>query len=638
MRTLATSLVGIFCWLQGFTQVSGIANTTKGIYTIKGDYYFNHNSFEKAINSYEKAVSKNPRNTYAIQHMVEAYHRLGNPDSADYWYNRAIILNPGLNLITPLKPGIDTSQSKSEGLSIFSSNGDVIKLSDNYKGNIVFDFLPGISYQLIINYDNYQDKDQGFVHKTDISKNDNYTFFVQKLVEVTDESEEDENPANTHTNKKLENIHINPGDLVTFQLIPNPSQYSELGDSRIRINHEEATINSIDTLIFGYVAEEIPITTETDSASDMLIASNEEDSSIDSNNAPLTKSLIVERNSLGNDQTEENEQPADEIPKDSITEDSDLRVTAALAIDEAITEPEDSAQTAKSGKNSTDDNLIPISENDVSGNEKGSNTSDRPEGDPSSNDALIASNQDDLSIDKMDSTSITEPLIVERNTLGDYESIGSDLVADAGNQNNAAEESNLTAVTDNIDDEAATTQENNTDASLQEKGLADDDQVIAILESDPKESRPDSVDNSERDVASRTIASQLLDLPDSKTVASTQEQVIDSTQFLVPNSPVIFENDAPENRDFQFRVQIAAARSEISDGEINRIYYGPKPINLFKKEGYFKYYIEETSSYPDAKRTLRECGVSGAFITAYKEGKKWNLQDAITSQKNLKLN
>jgi outer membrane protein OmpA-like peptidoglycan-associated protein len=89
-----------------------------------------------------------------------------------------------------------------------------------------------------------------------------------------------------------------------------------------------------------------------------------------------------------------------------------------------------------------------------------------------------------------------------------------------------------------------------------------------------------------------------------------------------------------ESTEFQYRVQIAASASEIKDDHLKKIYVGPNEIHFFKEDGYYKYYIEETPNYPDARRILKESGVKNAFIAAYRGNTKWKLNEAIASQKN----
>ena len=83
---------------------------------------------------------------------------------------------------------------------------------------------------------------------------------------------------------------------------------------------------------------------------------------------------------------------------------------------------------------------------------------------------------------------------------------------------------------------------------------------------------------------------------------------------------------------FQYRVQIAASRKEISDDQLKRIYEGPHSVEFFEESGYFKYYLYESSNFFEIKSILDNCGVEGAFISAYKDDEKMVLRDALSDQ------
>src|SRR6185295_3287370 len=68
--------------------------------------------------------------------------------------------------------------------------------------------------------------------------------------------------------------------------------------------------------------------------------------------------------------------------------------------------------------------------------------------------------------------------------------------------------------------------------------------------------------------------------------------------------------------------------------QLKKIYSGPGEIRSFSEDGYSKYYILQTPSYPAAKNALNESGVGTAFIVAYQGEKKLKLPEAIALQKS----
>ncbi|MBI9065902.1 MAG: hypothetical protein JEZ09_01340 [Salinivirgaceae bacterium] len=71
-----------------------------------------------------------------------------------------------------------------------------------------------------------------------------------------------------------------------------------------------------------------------------------------------------------------------------------------------------------------------------------------------------------------------------------------------------------------------------------------------------------------------------------------------------------------------FRVQIAADNVPLSENKLAKIYNGPRKIQMFQEEGWYKYYIAECSTLREAVGIKKESMVSDAFVMAYKDGKK----------------
>ncbi len=75
----------------------------------------------------------------------------------------------------------------------------------------------------------------------------------------------------------------------------------------------------------------------------------------------------------------------------------------------------------------------------------------------------------------------------------------------------------------------------------------------------------------------------------------------------------------------EFVVQIAASKSSMNNNQLRRIYNGSKEINMRREDGWYKYQIGHTSEYDNAKQTLKNTDVKGAFIAAYKGNEKLEL-------------
>lgn len=127
---------------------------------------------------------------------------------------------------------------------------------------------------------------------------------------------------------------------------------------------------------------------------------------------------------------------------------------------------------------------------------------------------------------------------------------------------------------------------------------------------------------------------------DDAKVAGLYEVDMGSFPIYKLDSPVTIPEPEPEPEPIYiapvitdnlpvFRLQVAAAKRELSDSEIKRKYAGSNPVSMFREEGWYKYIIGEYSSYFEANEARKACGVADAFIAAYEHDTKLVLSDAI---------
>jgi hypothetical protein len=88
-------------------------------------------------------------------------------------------------------------------------------------------------------------------------------------------------------------------------------------------------------------------------------------------------------------------------------------------------------------------------------------------------------------------------------------------------------------------------------------------------------------------------------------------------------------------KGFTYQVQIAACRSQLSKSYLNAIYKGPEiPIETFENNWY-KYSVGSFLSYRSAKKFRDNCSVNGAFVVAFCNGRKININDALIARKSI---
>ena len=79
----------------------------------------------------------------------------------------------------------------------------------------------------------------------------------------------------------------------------------------------------------------------------------------------------------------------------------------------------------------------------------------------------------------------------------------------------------------------------------------------------------------------------------------------------------------------KYRIQIASSKTLLSDNYIKNIYSGPEKIEILKESGWNKYMLTAGKTYKEASELLKKISVPGAFIVAYQQDTRIELQSAI---------
>ena len=621
--------------------------------------------------------------------------------------------------ILPFKKKKHDAAPKKEELFVYTSKGDEIKLSGSSKENLKFDFQPGQKYNLVIEYDNFRTgTTQTIKNAAALTKRNVYTIDIQKSSEAVYDQK-------SKKSKPVQDIHLNPGDLVTFQLIPNQVQDREADVSKIQFQKSEVIVGDGQSIVFSYVAEGGPGISEKDllPVADLGKLDSVSSARPLAANTPTAKSGEVAPTSTMSTLATT---PASQ----KITTTDSTKTQVADVNRSAPTEALTSASASQ--KNATDNKSVnplaekttapltvlpasaialPVQSTTVKTNEAGSlavagNTVEtqqqnlKSEQTPSVNKAsppaganevaavvktgekntVPSKNANDSILNKpsvttkknadtnvaeaspMDKVASTEVAATQALPVQNKAAQVTPLVvaAKTGEKNptpsNDANDSilNKPSVTTkkNVDtnvaeasptDKVASTEVAATQALLVQNKAAQVTPLVAAAKAGEKnsglsKSANDTTLNKPSVTAKNNIDAKAKEpLPTNKVaateVATTQVLPIQNkaaqTTPLVPASANLVSNTT----DIQYRVQIAASTSKLSDDQLKKIYPGPKEIRSFSEDGYQKYYIEQTPSFPTAKRTMNESGVGQAFIAAYQGNKKLKLQEAIALQK-----
>jgi outer membrane protein OmpA-like peptidoglycan-associated protein len=411
-----------------------------------------------------------------------------------------------------------------------------------------------------------------------LTKMNVYTFDIQKSSESVYDQK--------NKSKPVQDIHINPGDLVTFQLIPNKVQDVEADVSKIQFQKAEAIVADGQSIMFSYVADG--------------------DSGIpDGNVSPMAgvgKVDTVSKAPLiaAKAQTTKSDQAA---PNSSVS---------ALAASPAIqkTTPSDTAKAHVADVNrKTPSDALPNTapQKNTADEKKSANSVAENTAAPAMlTTAAVVSSQSATPKAKDANLTIATDNVVQTQ----QQKLSESSAVESGNKVSTPAEANEGMLTANTDEKNPTSSKNAEDKTSSNPPITTKENVVAnTAETSPK----DKVTSAE----------------------ATTTRVMTNQNNVVQATPLV--SDKPTSRSnatgIQYRVQIAASKSKLDDDQLKKIYQGTSDIRSFSEEGYHKYYIEQTPSYPTAKRKLNESGVTQAFIAAYQGDQKLNLLEAIALQK-----
>lgn len=513
-------------------------------------------------------------------------------------------------------------------ISLFTSIGQEITLIGNSTGNFLFSLLTGMNYGLIIDKVNYAGgtdtgaKDimnSGGSDETlstlDLADGEMYNFLIQKFVEV------DANPVTGENDKKIQDILGQPGDLITFRFIPDFSPPTDPNQSQhttsIRYKGDKVNINKGDTIVFGYVVEEMPKapevapeliadntitdinlivppvekTADTTLLADQILANPS--ALLQQPNQDMDSTLI-----LTEDQTEDQNQEREVME----TQDDDQVELAVKTVEEDPKEKETDIQKASLGEPG-EQRIAPADvEAPIEGQQK----------DNKETVLLLAGTKKSV-----DSISLKPDLPVEELEIAEATSSEQSTIPEAGKVEAADAEN----VGDHQDD-----------ASFVD--------VAIVGQADPEKSFEDPQANDspvvELEIAEAITPEQSASPEEIMVEAVDSEMGIDSEEDLSEmkrpeesSAPPMVEDqsekDTKVDQDLQYRVQIAASRVELSEAHLKKIYLGTLRPKSFEEEGYFKYYIAQVSELIEAKKIRNECGVDEAFIAMYRGGVKQGL-------------
>jgi hypothetical protein len=512
-------------------------------------------------------------------------------------------------LRVPQKSPADVSPSPtSRGFTAWTSSGGSARLFDN-DAYFFFNFTPGVDYTLITEHDRYFEDKIVSTSTTVLTHKNFYTFHIKNSSGLYSESSKEDNL----TENDLEFVHIEPGDLITFQLLPNPQSVDIPGKTKLQAFNESTYISINDTIVFSYIVEANPVTRPATTSLNLAALSSDSSDVVISNEklnaviAPPTIQVGQPGAVMSEPDVELNFDPNREFSLATVNKEysqqrtstqqkrprAAAKATSPVDTQEAGTPVAESSSAASVEQETgdTDDSALvgdwkSLEEaTSALSSEKGNQVEEEQISEVTEDKAAIETLDEDLVSSEKDFTRASDPI----STLTINTNANLTTESDKRNESTGL---SLTDQTDEINGLSPVEGEEKVAIETQEKKAQD------VLSQEPSE-----------------IAENAVNAP--------------STKSPVATFPVVF------------RVQIAAAKTPLSESQRERLYDGDRVVTNLQIDGYYKYFVAETSDYEEAKGALRSAGVPGAFISAYqgqkrislKEGIRLNQEFAVTDEK-----
>ncbi len=105
--------------------------------------------------------------------------------------------------------------------------------------------------------------------------------------------------------------------------------------------------------------------------------------------------------------------------------------------------------------------------------------------------------------------------------------------------------------------------------------------------------------------------------------------VLEAKKMTKCKDPVFNTDWLNTNTELVFKVQIAASLKELNENQIKKICCIEEDIYVTKEDEWYRYSIGSFKSYINAVQLKQISNVNGAFIVAYKNGRKLGLKEAM---------
>ncbi|MDA3865613.1 MAG: hypothetical protein PF489_02560 [Salinivirgaceae bacterium] len=152
---------------------------------------------------------------------------------------------------------------------------------------------------------------------------------------------------------------------------------------------------------------------------------------------------------------------------------------------------------------------------------------------------------------------------------------------------------------------------------------------VAKTEKTKTETKTETVDHTPQNNVADQHKSNYTETKNSNRTETGAYVETDTYEVVPEQEPV---PSAEVAKGIAYRIQIAAAHSQLSENSLKARYSGNRPINHFNEGGWVKYYVAETPSLSEAQSIIGEPEMpADAFIMAYKDGIKAPLYLNIAS-------
>jgi len=170
--------------------------------------------------------------------------------------------------------------------------------------------------------------------------------------------------------------------------------------------------------------------------------------------------------------------------------------------------------------------------------------------------------------------------------------------------------------------------------SLRVDALKDQsDAILLCLSQSDKKKKNEATEmkswqNATKENSINAYSSYLDGFPNGKYASEAREKIKELNDIAQKNAEAEKERLKKNDKGLVYKVQIAAAKVQLNQKDLLKIFPNQSEVNMRQADGYYKYSVGSFKTYAEAKKYQKNLRIRGSFVTSFNEGNQINIKQA----------